>query len=286
MKLLVLIILLFAIYFYYKFNYENFTVGNARKNKLCIIVTTYNPGPKFIERCLKSIINQSYINYSVCIVDDASTKDVKEVHDIINEYCNKYNWKFVKRTTNIGPLGGRIDAINALNPNEDDIIVSIDGDDELNNEYVFKKINQVYQDDKILLTFGNYVNRDIHTGKLSKPKINCRRHNFKKMIKNNSFRDNKWLYTHLKTFKYKLYKKINHEDLKRDGEYLKSATDFALMFPMIEMSGGNFKCISNVLYKYNREHVESHNTIGGKKHNEQTRNANYVRSLKKYDPIF
>jgi glycosyltransferase involved in cell wall biosynthesis len=286
MYLYLVIILLIIFLIYYCSNKETFiTNTNTKSNKLCIIVTTYNPGAEYLETCLKSIINQSYINYNVCIVDDASTKETSEVHDVIDTYCNKYNWKSIKRNTNVGPLKARIDAINALNPNDDDIIVSIDGDDELNNNEVFSKLNKVYQNENILLTFGNYVNRDITTGKLSKPKINCKRHNFKKMIKNNSFRENKWIYTHLKTFKYKLYKKINHDDLKKNGEYLKSATDFALMYPMIEMSNGNFKCISNVLYKYNRDHPESNNKIKTK-FSEQTQNANYVRSLNKYEPIF
>ena len=41
------------------------------------------------------------------------------------------------------------------------------------------------------MTFGNYVNRDIETGKVSRPIINCNKHNFRKIIKTNSFRDRK-----------------------------------------------------------------------------------------------
>ena len=257
---------------------ENFTI--LKNNKLAVIVTTYNPGAKYIDRCLNLIEKQTYRNFDVCIVDDASSKDLEETYEIIEDYCKRNNWKFIKRTENIGPLGGRIDAINGLNPNDEDIIVSIDGDDELNNEYVFNNINKIYQDDT-LITFGNYVNKDIYTGKLSKPRVNCKKHNFNKIIRNNSFRSSKWVYTHLKTFKYKVYKKINHDDLKRDGEYLKSATDLALMYPMLEMSNGKFKCVQNVLYKYNRDHPESNNKIK-KKLSTQSENTLWVRKQKKY----
>lgn len=257
----------------------------SKQNKFCVIVTTYNPGPKFIEMCLNSIETQTFKNYDVCVLDDASNKDAAECHKIIDSYCKRNNWKFVKRNVNIGPLGGRIDAINALNPKDDDIIVSIDGDDMLSNKYVFDKLNKIYQDD-VLLTFGNYVKRDIKTGKLSRPVLNCNKYKFKKIIKNNSFRDMNWIYTHLKTFKYKLFKQINHADLKRNGKYLKSATDLAIMYPMLEMSGGKFKCVQNVLYKYHKGHPESHNFLNSFKNTTQTNNAKFVKRLRKYQPIF
>lgn len=260
---------------------ENFY--NYKNNKLAIIVTTYNPGVKYIDKCLSLIEKQTYKNFDVCIVDDASSREVEETYEVIEDYCKRNNWKFIKREENIGPLGGRIDAINGLNPDDEDIIVSIDGDDELNNEYVFEKLNKIYQDDT-LITFGNYVNKDIYTGKLSKPRINCKKHNFNKLIKNNSFRHSKWIYTHLKTFKYKIYKKINHDDLKRDGKYIKSATDLALMYPMLEMSDGRFKCVQNVLYKYNRDHPESNNKVKTKL-SKQSENALWVRKQKKYNNI-
>ena len=81
-----------------------------------------------------------------------------------------------------------------------------------------------------------------------------------------------WIYTHLKTFKYKLFKLTDDEDFKKNGRYLKSATDLAIMYPMLEMSG-KFKCVQNVLYKYNKAHPESHNDKNSTKHKTQTKNA-------------
>ena len=42
-------------------------------------------------------------------------------------------------------------------------------------------------------------------------------------------------FSHLKTFKYVLYKNINIEDLKRNGDFIKSSTDAAIMYPILEM---------------------------------------------------
>ena len=108
---------------------------------------------------------------------------------------------------------------------------------------------------------------------------------FNHIKENNAFREHKWIFSHLKTFKYKVYNKINHDDLKKNSIYLKSATDLALMYPMLEMSNGNFKCIQNILYKYNKDHPESnHNDYIKLK--KQKQNALFVQNLQKYNPIF
>jgi len=265
-------------------NRETFT-DPVRDNKLCVIVTTYNPGKSYIDNCLKSIEKQTYKNYSVCIVDDASTKNVDECHAVIRSYCDRNGWEFIVRGENIGPLGARIDAIDKLCSGEasgEDIIVSVDGDDELNDRYVFEKLNMIYQDDT-LITFGNFVNNINNV--LGKPNINCRRHNFNKLIRTNGYRRYRWIFTHLKTFKYKLYRGIHHDDLKRNGRYLKSATDIALMIPMLEMAGGKFKCVQNVMYKYNRTHSESHNVDSVKLRNQKD-NSRYVKRLPPYEKRF
>jgi glycosyltransferase involved in cell wall biosynthesis len=261
--------------------------GNAiepfrQNNHFCVIVTTYNPGPSYIKKCLDIIEKQTYKQFRVCIVDDASTKKVSETHNIINDYCNRNNWQFVKRNINIGPLGARIDAINRLNPNDEDIIISIDGDDELYDTTIFEKLNSIYQDNT-LITFGNYIENI--NGVLGPPKIKCRKHNFAKIIRKHGFRKYNWVFTHLKTFKYKLYKEINHDDLKLNGEYLKAATDIALMIPMLEMAGKNFKCVQNILYKYNREHPESNNIVSGKVQ-KQRANHKYIKRLPSYETKF
>ena len=119
------------------------------------------------------------------------------------------------------------------------------------------KLNYIYNTDKPLITFGNYVKKTT-TGALAKYKsLSCKRINLPNKIENKSFRDYEFHYSHLKTFKYKLYKNIDHMDLMKDGEYIRSATDAAIMIPMLEMAGDKIKCVDDVLYKYTSDHEES-----------------------------
>ena len=66
------------------------------KEKISIIVPVYN-SECYLERCLNSILNQTYKNLEVILVDDGST-DSSE--DIISKYRNNenYNVKYIKTT--------------------------------------------------------------------------------------------------------------------------------------------------------------------------------------------
>lgn len=43
------------------------------KEKISIVVPVYNTNPEFLERCIQSIIQQSYSNLEIIVVDDGST---------------------------------------------------------------------------------------------------------------------------------------------------------------------------------------------------------------------
>ena len=223
-----IILICISLFLYYKSNeqIENFKVIN----KLKIVVTSYNPTPDYLIKCLKSIENQTYKYFNLCILDDNSDdKYSNEYKNIITSYSDKYNWKYIFNKKNEGPLVARSQCINLLKPDDEDIIVLIDGDDELYNENVLENLNNYYQGDT-LITFGNFYNK-IDDEIIPIPRYNCFKNNkkFKKIIKNNSFRK-RWIYSHLKTFKFKLYKNINDKDLRDSNNEYINQPDLA-MYP-------------------------------------------------------
>ena len=125
-----------------------------------ILVPFYNPGSKLLDRCLKSIEKQTYKNFDVCIVDDASNKETFELHKIIDKYCSK-NKNFTKiiKKVNKGTLHSNVIALDKLKPKDMDVVVIVDGDDELYDNKVFEYLSEIYKNKNIYTTFGNYARR-------------------------------------------------------------------------------------------------------------------------------
>ena len=247
-----------------------------------IIVTFYNLTYNELNRCLKSIDRQKYKKYKVCIVNDCSNKNLNQLDKIENKYNNKKRYKYIKKDKNEGQISSIVEGLKVLKPKNEDVIVLVDGDDELYDKYVLSYLNKIYKNNDINLTFGNYVLRTKNKigNKIIRP---CYKYNLIDMLNKNSFRKNlKFGPSHLKTFKYKLFKKIKEKDLKKDNKYIRTSTDLTMMFPMLEMSRNKFMCIDKPLYIYTNDHP---NSLRNKEKQDQVAMSKYVRQLKKYDDI-
>jgi glycosyltransferase involved in cell wall biosynthesis len=143
----------------------------------------------------------------------------------------------------VGALANLYRAIHSCN--DDDIIVTVDGDDWLENPHVLQKINTAYQNPDIWLTYGQFKVYPGHNPGICKPYP-------KDVIAQKRYRGEVFVASHLRTFYAFLFKQIKLEDLLYKGSFLPVAWDLAFMFPMLEMAGNRFTCIQDVLYVYNR----------------------------------
>ena len=248
-------------------------------NKFIIIVPFFNPGVKLLKNCILSIEKQKYKNYDVCFINDKSTKEIDEIDTLIKNYTEKYNWKYIKNEQNYGPMYSRLAGINYINPSSEDIIVLLDGDDSLYKDIVLNKLNLIYVNENVLVTFGNFIRKNMNGSTTGKRSYQCNL-NFKDIINKNNFRKHTF-FSHLKTFKYKLLKYIDTNSFKKDNEYIRSSTDVALMTPLLEISGNRIACINDILYSYTIDNpisfMNDKDTF-----NKQTKNARYIQSLPKY----
>jgi len=243
------------------------------ENKFIVIVPVYN-ARNYIEHCLESILMQDYDNFELCVMDDCSNDGTWEpIVGINNLYYKKMN--ICRNDYRIGsPLANLAKAIEVFALDDEDIIVTVDGDDTLAHNSVLSDLNEVYQDPMVWMTYGQFVPLSCAYGPYCKPIPDTRIYRKKE----------KWLASHLRTFKRHLWDKIDDTDLRDiDGQYFRPAGDVAVMYPIIEMCGHtHMRFIGKVNYIYNDMNPANEMKIYK---DEQLRVAEYIRSKPIYGEL-
>lgn len=127
--------------------------------KVSIIIPVYNTDEKWLRLCVKSVLNQVYDNWELCLVDGCSTKT--HIRKVLEEYIeqdNRIKGKFLSE--NKGIAGNSNEAL-ALASGE--FIGFLDHDDELAPDAIYevvKKLNEkqdidfIYTDEDKISTAG------------------------------------------------------------------------------------------------------------------------------------
>ncbi len=102
--------------------------------KVSIIVAVYNID-EYVERCITSIVNQTYKNIEIIIVDDGSTDQSGQICD---EFASKDNRIIVIHKENGGVASARNTGFKAASS---DFVMFIDGDDYLDLDMVEYLVN-------------------------------------------------------------------------------------------------------------------------------------------------
>jgi len=243
-------------------------------NHFKIIIPFFNV-EQWARKCLISVKLQNYENYQCVLVDDMSTDNsVNVIKEVIG---NDKRFTLIENTQKKYALRNIYEAIQHSKPEKDDIIVTLDGDDWLFNRGVLEKLNQVYEDSKCWITYGSYVEYPSKSrGKFSR-KIS------EHIINQNSFRENKWTSSHLRSFKYFLWNNINKQDLLDvNKQFYRMAWDLSFMFPMLEMAGDRSCFIEDILYVYNLSNPINDHKIDNRL---QVKTENAIRLKNKYERL-
>lgn len=112
----------------------------SKNDLISIIVPVYN-AQDYLDKCLVSIINQTYKNIEIIIIDDGSTDNSKE---IIRKYRNNDNRIFYYYQENSGAGIARNTGIDFSRGN---YITFIDSDDYVNEKYIEKMYMAIKPDD-------------------------------------------------------------------------------------------------------------------------------------------
>ena len=239
------------------------------------VITPFYNAEGFITRCIYSLKRQLNENFQCYMIDDVSddkgatlatlsTLDDKRFQLIENK-DKKYALENIAQT---------IASIEDIS--DDDVIILLDGDDWLPSSKTLSHLEKTYNEENCLMTYGSYVYAPSGEKGIEPSRYP------QEVIDNNSFRQDQWRASHLRTFKYKLWKQLDQKDLQNDDGYYKVAYDQAIMLPLLEMAGDRATYIPEVMHVYNRINPLN---VDKTKQQEQFQTAQEVRAKKPYQRL-
>jgi glycosyltransferase involved in cell wall biosynthesis len=242
---------------------------------LFIVIPSYNNELWCINN-LTSIAEQKYPHWQAYYINDNSTDNTLTlVQRFIKKNKLQNKIKVINNSKRVGALANTYNAIQKANPKS--VVIMVDGDDRLKDENVFEYVASTYKNNpNVWLTYGNYIAEPTFRRSVCGlfPE---------EIVKNNNFRNYKYITGHLRTFYAGLFQLIKKQDLlDQNGEFLKSAGDVATMMPMMEMASlGHYRFIPKILYIYNVG-----NPICDHNNRPVQRDCSlYVRAKKPYAPL-
>ena len=252
------------------------------QNKFKIVIPSYN-NETWAEANVASILNQTYTNYDVLYIDDCSTDDTNKIVKSIT--VDLPNWKIIRNETNkrrgynISPYN---ENLMSFISNDDDILVFVDGDDWLYDEFVLDKLNNFYNTGKYWMTYGKFV--CYPGGEEGNPQNSKYPHD---IHLNNLYRKDLWRASHLRTFRWWLYKRIELKSMiySKTNNYYFHAEDLATSFPCLEMCPENKIGVAD-FYTYVFNATPSNRERGIKRETEAGFELEHeIRNSKPYEKI-
>lgn len=211
-----------------------------------IVVMTGRDCHDWAERAMDSVAAQKGVSARVCVVDDAS--EDKRMGNLLLSYATANGWAAIINLERKHVLANQVAAWKALEPQEDDVVVFVDLDDQLAHPNVLNIVKRHY-DQGAWMTYGSYVpNPSSHPfAAWCRPALSYPDY----IVSANLFRSMPPHFNHLRTIGWKVLKHVTDEDLRdNNGEYWQANADASVMIPCLELSGQHTVFVEDVLYKY------------------------------------
>ena len=201
-----------------------------------IVLTTIYNCDRYLRNCLDSIKNQTYSNWICYLLNDLSTDGSKK---IAQEYCSSDSrFVLIDNDKKYYQPGNYDQILRSELAQDEDIVIEVDGDDWLATNEAFQKVVNEHRKG-YLITHGSFIYSDGRPG-------------FSRPFTVNQLRTSIANATHLRSWRAKLWKSINKQDLFVNGWYAETAGDVFFMLPMLEMAGDSrIIHMKDILYIYN-----------------------------------
>ena len=118
--------------------------------KISVYITNKNYS-KYLEKSVNSVINQSYKNWELFIIDDNSSDNSREIIVKLKNKFSFINTIFKKKDTGLQKIANSI-----LKKCNGKYIIRLDADDWLHENALLLLLNKIENNNKTALVYGNY----------------------------------------------------------------------------------------------------------------------------------
>lgn len=137
---------------------------------LSLIIPVYRVAP-YVERCLKTVMSQTYDHFECILVDDASPDDsIARCERMIADYRGNIRFRILHHEHNRGLSAARNTGIDAATG---DYILFVDSDDMITDDCVERLMEPVLADPTIEMVYAAYM-KFADNGQMHQPKIFAR----------------------------------------------------------------------------------------------------------------
>lgn len=127
-------------------------MGTDNKPLISIIIPVYNIS-KYIEKCLYSVINQTYINIECIIINDCTPDDsIQKCNKITENYSGHIQFQIINHNYNRGLSAARNTGVDAAHG---DWLFFLDGDDEIPDNAIELLLCEALNHPKADIIVGN-----------------------------------------------------------------------------------------------------------------------------------
>ena len=276
--------------------------AQALEKPMVVVIPSYN-NEQWYESNLSTVIDQDYENFRIIYINDCSRdrtaeciaeflkkigtdnfrilsfedRDGESIPETVARFKEEVNkervfFTLVNNVTRCGAMENLYRAIHSCDQQE--IIVTVDGDDWLPHEGVLKQLNDVYLSGEVWMTHGRLVEYPHGGATWCEPVPSS-------FIASNTVRQYKCP-SHLRTFYTWIFKKIALEDFLYEGRFFAMAWDMAIMYPILEMAAERHRFIYDVNYVYNIANAINDNKVNAQLQNDLDR---YIRQMPPYQRL-
>ena len=252
-----------------------------KQNKFRIVTPSYN-NEEWVEFNIASILNQTYTNYEVLYLCDASTdKTFERVTELVGD---NPKFKLINRFENKGAMYNYSHELEEFLSDDDSIMIHLDGDDWLYDETVLEKFNKFYNEHDCWMTYGGFI---VWNGFDDEPTLpHPQSTPFPDFIHQHKlYRQDHWRASHLRTYRSFLYKAINMTDFvsNLDDKLYWHAADLAMQYPCLEMCTPDkiglidfYACVYNHS-KSNQTRTHERESVDNSKYEIEIRNKKHYK---------